>query len=122
MDQAEYLYEQARWLLKGEFFTGVCFHCQQASEMAVKAIYQSRRVEAWGHMITKLLNDLPSEIDVPEDVTLAAARLDQFYIPTRYPNGFTSGAPKDYFMETDAQHAIHHCQVVMSFCREVLNG
>ena len=65
MAQAEHLYAQAKWLLEGKFFDGVCFYCQQAAEMAVKAIYQSRRIEAWGHMITKLLKDLPEDLEVP---------------------------------------------------------
>ena len=122
MEQAEHLFEQAKWLLDGGFHSGVCFHCQQASEMAVKAIYQSLRKVAWGHMVTKLLKDLPSSIDVPQAVFISAARLDQFYIPTRYPNGFTSGAPKDYFTETDATEAISHCDVVLAFCKEELYG
>jgi len=122
MAQAEHLYAQAKWLLEGEFFDGVCFYCQQAAEMAVKAIYQSRRIEAWGHMITKLLKDLPEDLEVPEVVRLAAARLDRFYIPARYPNGFASGSPKDYFRADDAEEALGYCERVIGFVRGCLDG
>ena len=122
MAQAEHIYAQANWLREGGFFDGVCFYSQQAAEMAVKAIFQSRRIEAWGHMITKLLNDLPDDLEVPEDVSLTAARLDRFYIPTRYPNGFASGSPKDYFKAEDADEALGYCDKVIDYVRRCLDG
>ena len=122
MAQAEHLKEQAAWLIQGGFFDGACFHCQQAAEMAVKAVHQSRRLEAWGHMISKLLRGLPKDLVVPEGVVLAAARLDRFYVPARYPNGFESGAPKDYFKAKDAQEALENCSLVIDFCRRTLDG
>ena len=122
MAQAEHLFAQAKWLREGGFFDGVCFYSQQAAEMAVKAIFQSHRIEAWGHMITKLLNDLPDDLEAPNDVRLAAARLDRFYIQTRYPNGFASGSPKDYFKAEDAEEALVYCEQLIEFVRGFLDG
>ncbi len=40
--QAERNLQMARALLKEEIFEGACFHCQQAAELAAKALLESR--------------------------------------------------------------------------------
>ena len=59
----------------------------------------------------------------PEAVSLreAAIRLDRYYIPTRYPNGFDAGAPLDYFLESDSREAIDHAEQVIEFVRRRLS-
>ena len=121
MEQASILLEQARWLGKGEFYPAACFNSQQAAEMALKALLLSMRIDAWGHMLTKLLASLPDDITVPEDVRAAAAFLDRLYIPTRYPNGFEEGVPSDYFMASDAEDALARAEVIIGFCREAMD-
>ena len=37
------------------------------------------------------------EIDPDFKASLNAQRLDQYYIPTRYPNGLPGGVPSRYF-------------------------
>jgi HEPN domain-containing protein len=39
------------------------------------------------------------------------------YIQARYPNGFASGAPLDYFTERDARESIDHAQSILDYCR-----
>jgi HEPN domain-containing protein len=68
-----------------------CFAAHQSAEKAVKALHLYMGQEAWGHVVARLLEDLPA--DAPEDLIEAAQVLDNFYIPTRYPNGHPQGAP-----------------------------
>lgn len=117
MEQANILFHQAKWLRKGKFFPGSCFNSQQASEMALKALLQSRHVDAWGHMLTKLIAKLSSDVEVPDEVHAAAATLDRLYTPTRYPNGFEEGVPRDYFRAADADDALAKAKVIIEFCR-----
>lgn len=117
MEQAGILLEQARWLRNGDFYPASCFNSQQAAEMALKALLLFRHVNAWGHMLTKLLEALPEDISVTDEVRAAAASLDRLYIPTRYPNGFEEGVPRDYFMAEDADEALGLAEVVIGFCR-----
>nr|WP_246110726.1 HEPN domain-containing protein [Thermosediminibacter litoriperuensis] len=42
--------------------------------------------EAWGHVIARLLKDLPEGICVKEELIEKAKVLDNFYIPARYPD------------------------------------
>lgn len=116
--QSRHLLAQAEWLKRGEYFDGACFNCQQAAEMAVKALYHSLGRDAWGHMIVRLLNGLDDIIIIPSDVSSSANELDRLYIPTRYPNGFERGSPKDYFNENDINIALAHCRRIVRFCEE----
>lgn len=46
--------------------------------------------------------------------------LDKHYIPSRYPNGFDSGAPLDYYTEEEAKQAIEYAQTILKFCEGLL--
>ncbi len=51
--------------------------------------------EAWGHVVARLLNELPTTIS--EDLLDKAKVLDGMYIPTRYANGHPEGAPFEHY-------------------------
>jgi HEPN domain-containing protein len=121
MEQANILLHQAKWLRKGKFYPGSCFNSQQAAEMALKALLQSKHIDAWGHMLTKLLTLMPSEVVVPDEVHAAAAVLDRMYTPTRYPNGFEEGVPRDYFRASDADDALARAKTVITFSRGAMD-
>jgi HEPN domain-containing protein len=57
-------------------------------------------------------------VTVPEPLIRAAKRLDKHYLPTRYPHGFDSGAPKDYYTDEEADNAIEDAQAICDFCRQ----
>jgi HEPN domain-containing protein len=120
--QAERDLDAARWQLQGGFYEWVCFTCQQAAEKAVKAVYQQLHAVAWGHVVSRLLNELPDEIRPARDLIETAIRLDRYYVPTRYPNGFERGAPQEYYTETDAREAIAYAEKILQFCRSYLYG
>ena len=92
------------------FFEWACFISQQASEKALKAVLQKLGAEVWGHSIVDLLRTLKERGDVPGTLHDSAINLDRYYIPARYPNGWASGSPADYFTEEDANAAICHSE------------
>ena len=96
-----------------------CFAAQQAAEKALKALFQRLGMDAWGHTLTALIGNLPATASPPSETLLNYARmLDKHYIPTRYPNGFASGAPTDFYTEEEAHAAIHHAEAILEFCRD----
>jgi HEPN domain-containing protein len=97
-----------------------CFAAQQAAEKAVKAVIQVEGGEAWGHSVTVLVGGLAERIEVPEGLQDAGRRLDKHYIPTRYPNGFDTGAPTDYYTAAEAERAIEDAGSILEFCRGAL--
>jgi HEPN domain-containing protein len=97
-----------------------CFAAQQAAEKAVKALAVSLGGEPWGHSVTALLAALPADAR-PEDALIDAAKvLDKHYVQPRYPNGFDSGAPGDYYTAAEAQAAIGHAEAILVWCRDRL--
>lgn len=94
-----------------------CFAAQQAAEKGLKALYQARNMEGWGHVLIKLAEALREHLDeIPDDILDACRRLDRFYIPTRYPNGFAAGAPGQFYDQRDAEEAIGHAVLILAFC------
>jgi HEPN domain-containing protein len=99
-----------------EDFEWSCFSAQQGAEKAVKAVFLYLHGESWGHSVFALLKALSDKIEVSERLIEAAKNLDKHYIPTRYPNGFDSGTPGDYYTQKDAQEAIENAQEIVKFC------
>jgi HEPN domain-containing protein len=99
-----------------EDFEWSCFSAQQGAEKAVKAVFLYLHGESWGHSVFALLKTLDEKKEVPERLIEAAKSLDKHYIPTRYPNGFDSGMPGDYYTKKDAQEAIENAREVIEFC------
>jgi HEPN domain-containing protein len=116
--QAGHDLEHARHALKDGDYDWACFAAHQAAEKATKALFLSRSGEGWGHAITRLLQELGHKLTIPEDLFEAARRLDKHYIPTRYPNGFDQGAPRDYYTAGEAQQAIADAERIYNFCQQ----
>jgi HEPN domain-containing protein len=95
-----------------------CFAAQQAAEKAVKGLILSKGGEGWGHSVMRLLKDLSAIMEISERLIRSGMKLDKHYIPTRYPNGFDIGAPKEYYTDEDAQKAIRDAQQIYDFCRQ----
>ena len=94
-----------------------CFASHQAAEKAVKALHLYLKQEAWGHVVARLLVELPVHLSVPEDLVDRARLLDNFYIPTRYPNGHPSGAPFEHYGLLQSNQAIEYASQIIEFVR-----
>lgn len=110
--------EALRWLLqaqdefndaeflrqKGRFYLAL-FHFQQAAEKALKAylyLYIADRRVFFTHSVDELLQ-MAQEIDTDFASLTQTRKLDQYYIPTRYPNGLPGGVPSRFY--TDPKEA-----------------
>ena len=94
-----------------------CFASQQAAEKAVKALHLALGQEAWGHVVARLLQSLPSSHTAPEGLIDGARVLDNFYIPARYPNGHVEGPAFEHFGPVQSQRAIEHARQIPDFAR-----
>lgn len=103
-------------------FEWSCFSAQQAAEKAVKAIFLHLHGEGWGHSVFGLLKAIGDKVMVSPDLLESAKILDKHYIPTRYPNGFDSGMPGDYYTEKESQEAISHAEKIIRFCESRICG
>ena len=116
--QAEADVRHARTACGAETYEWSCFAAQQAAEKALKALYLRLELEAWGHTVSALMGSLPSHAAASDRLLDQARMLDKHYIPTRYPNGFDSGAPTDFYTKEEAEQAIAHAEEIVGFCRD----
>jgi len=121
LDQAKGDLEHAQSDLERGFFDWACFSAQQAAEKAVKAVCQRMHIEAWGHSVMDLLDELPEQIAVPAELKDAALELDKSYIPSRYPDAHPSGAPRHRYTRGEAERLIAYAQKIIQFCEGLLS-
>ena len=120
--QAERDLAQAEDARQAERHEWACFAAQQAAEKAVKALHLFLGQEAWGHVIARLLQELPDQSVVPGELIEQARVLDNFYIPTRYPNGHPEGALFEHYGTIQSEKAIRYAGAILDFVRFQMAG
>jgi HEPN domain-containing protein len=113
--QAERDLEQAESSRAEQRHEWACFAAQQSAEKAVKALHLSLGQEAWGHMVARLLAELPTP--PPSNLVEKGRVLDGFYIPTRYANGHPEGAPFEHYGPLQSEEAIRYAREILGFVR-----
>jgi HEPN domain-containing protein len=105
--QAENDLSFARVALREGFFAQACFVAQQTGEKALKAIaYDHGERVVLGHSLVELLDRLCQRAPVLGELRELAGQLDQYYVPTRYPNGLPGGVPYEAFGRSQAEGAV----------------
>jgi HEPN domain-containing protein len=105
--QAENDLEFGRLALREGYFAQACFIAQQSAEKALKSLaYGSGERLVIGHSLVELVEHLRDRFPAVAALRETAGVLDQYYIPTRYPNGLAGGVPFEAFGERQAREAI----------------
>ena len=115
LTQAKRDLEQALDSRRAERHEWACFAAQQAAEKAVKALHLHLGQEAWGHVIARLLQELPKSIEVKQELIDKGRTLDNFYIPARYPNSHPAGAPFEHYGSLQSEEAISYAREIIEF-------
>lgn len=92
-----------------------CFQAQQAAEKALKAylLLQGKR-QFLSHSIQELLREA-RQIDPQLEAVSKARRLDEYYIPTRYPNGLPGSIrPHEFYDEEEASECLRLAESVVN--------
>jgi len=118
--QARHDLEHAEAAAASGRFDWACFAAHQAAEKAVKALHLRLGQEAWGHVVARLLAELPEEAQAPADLVDAARVLDTFYIPTRYPDSHADGPPFEHYGRLQGEEALRHARDVVTFVDQAL--
>ena len=98
----------------------VCFAAQQSAEKAVKALHLHLGQEAWGHAVARLLRKLPEA--APDDLVDRGKVLDNFYVPSRCPNGHPEGAPFEHYGQPHSTEALEHAREIIAFVSAQMAG
>jgi len=127
--------EAERWLRQAEsdlafaelgaregFPAQACFTSQQAAEKALKAIvYLSGARFVPGHSLVELLARATTGTEGLLHLRDSARQLDQYYIPTRYPNGLPGGIPAEVFTDAQAEDAVGRARAFIDTARTLLS-
>jgi HEPN domain-containing protein len=122
LKQAEKDIIHAKESMKIEHFEWSVLAAQQGAEKAIKALYFEIGGDPWGHSLLKFLRKLPKKFGIEEELIMAAKYLDKHYVTSRYPNGFASGAPEDYYVKKDAEEAIVNGEKIFKFCKDQISA
>lgn len=101
------------------YFNWACFKAHQAAELAVKALARGIGKSVYGHSVHKIIEKLISfSFEAPKELLSKAKTLDQYYIPTRYPDAWVEGAPFEYYTSEDSNRAIKYCEKILEWVEE----
>jgi HEPN domain-containing protein len=106
--QARFDVEAARASTAAGHHEWACFQAQQAGEKALKALLmrQGKR-----QFLSHSIHDLLAEVKklAPEfEAVSEAQRLDEYYIPTRYPSGLPGTVvPHDFYGQKEALECVN---------------
>ena len=105
----------ARVGLREKFFSQVCFLSQQAIEKVLKGyLVHLGKTYPKTHKLIDLYRLCGAKILEPFKNKIKL--IDEFYIPTRYPDGIPGGLPNRVSNETDAHEALKTADDIMQAC------
>ena len=122
MREAQAELAAARSLYETRHWAWCCFTCQQAAEKALKALCERFRTPQTGHNLNLLVQAVAEHVAVPDSVRRGCARLNRYYVPTRYPNAFDRGVPAEQFFEDDARLALDDAEEVVRFAHATVES
>ncbi|MHA1803246.1 MAG: HEPN domain-containing protein [Promethearchaeota archaeon] len=129
LNQAIEDYQAAVDSMKSGHFEWTCFQAQQAAEKALKALLLSLNVEAWGHGLIYLLKKWKNIVidetgskqafdeAMYNELHEKSQELDRHYIQPRYPNGFASGYPAEFYNKKTAKECIDNAKSIIEFVK-----
>ena len=98
----------------GGLLETLCFHAQQASEKALKAVLIHLEVPfPKTHNINTLLELLPQDIDVPDEVK-SATILTDYAVISRYPGEYETVSQEEY------KESVNLAEEVVKWAKSVL--
>lgn len=107
LDWGKDLYKTGRW-------AAVCFLAHQAAEKSLKAIAIMRgALQVKSHSTL----EISEALGINGSLGDMSRILDQYYISTRYPDAFSTGAPFQYFVERQATEAMGFAQAFIDRAR-----
>ena len=128
--EAERWYSQARFDLEAARASAAaghhewaCFQAQQAAEKGLKALLmrQGKR-QFLSHSVHDLLTEVKKLAPEFEAVS-EAQRLDEYYIPTRYPNGLPGTVvPHDFYGQKEALECVNLADSLLELISRTLGS
>ena len=118
--QAQRDLKAARDSLNAGNYEWTAFQAQQGAEKALKAFLRYHNFEARGHTLVHLLSNVQDFATVPPGLWPKVRELDRHYIQTRYPNGFATGHPGEFYDQETAERTLAYGTEILEFVKRHL--
>ena len=104
------------------FFAQACFLAHQVAEKALKALAYNRGDRyVIGHSLTELISDLTTVHPAVSEHLESMGVLDQYYLPTRYPDALPGSTPFEVFSETQAGNGVDAAGAVFALAESIIS-
>ena len=107
LSQAENDLGAAQLMVERAFYAQACFMCHQVAEKALKALayYRGDRY-VLGHSLLQLLREIVGTYSDMSQFESLMGVLNQYYVPTRYPDALPGGTPFETYNQRQAEEAV----------------
>ena len=113
--------KMAKSAFKEKIFNQVCFHSQQGTEKILKGFLKSKGINVpKTHFLVELLKICVSIDKDFQQLRDKCAILDDYYIPTRYPDAIPGSLPENLPQKKDAEEALSILEHIFEFIKSKL--
>ena len=119
--QAENDLEFARLAVREGFPAQACFMAHQVAEKALKALayYRGDRYVT-GHSLIELVSLLENTYPRLSEFQQLMGTLNQYYVPTRYPDALPGGTPFETYHQGQAEEAVEGAGQVVDLAKDLI--
>jgi HEPN domain-containing protein len=123
LKQAKHDLEAAKIDLKNRFFADACYSAEQAAQKALKGyLYFRGSPLVWKHSIKELVTECTGYDHTFAELSESGKILDQYYIPTRYPDVLAPPAvPFESYTQTQAAEAAELAEKILAQVESATN-
>jgi HEPN domain-containing protein len=91
-----------------------CFQCEQAAQLALKAVLHGVGAGPWGHDLEGLGQQAEAAgVELGDQVRAALRRLARLYIPARYADAHAAGPAAAHYDAGDVEQALRDAGAVL---------
>ena len=118
--QAEHALQVAQTLLRDKCLAECCFQAEQTGQLALKAfLYGQAEQSVTMHSVKQLAEHCAAYELGFKQLIDAGKILDQYYIPTRYPDAIAfPGLPFESYTERQAKEAAELANSIVTFVKQ----
>lgn len=118
-EQAKFDSNAAQDSLEAGNHEWACFQAQQAGEKALKSfLFLKGKRGILSHSVDRLIKEC-TKINKEFDQLSETKELDQYYIPTRYPNALPDEVPHQFYNKKDAQKCVSYARKILRLVRKL---
>lgn len=119
LEKAEDDLEVAKITLRRKYYAHVCFLAQQCIEKSLKGyLVHASNAYPRTHKLVDLLGECVSQNLDFNQFLPGCIIIDQYYIPTRYPDGIPGGGPGGLPDHSEAKEAIEIAASLLEFVQQ----